>query len=192
MRIILSRELRLIWQPWHLWDFLQNYREPHDVRRKNYWKSYFEKNSFKCVIFSVLCCLFVHPEPDHTAPESAKRVKSNFGYYLKDGGLESVENRKYSLFEYCWTLQLWPWLWAMNKINSIVEKDLAIHFVSTSTAENTCSHPHRPDSHKESHSCARFKYIGPCMVPVIAEVYLLSSGHLKSESTATTADIRRA
>ena len=33
------------------------------------------------------------------------------------------------------------------------------------------SHPHKPESHQESHSCARCKYIGPCMVPVIAAVY---------------------
>ena len=33
------------------------------------------------------------------------------------------------------------------------------------------SHPHKPESHQESHSCARCKYIGPCMVPVIAVVY---------------------
>ena len=33
------------------------------------------------------------------------------------------------------------------------------------------SHPHKPESHQESHSCARCNYIGPCMVPVIAAAY---------------------
>ena len=41
------------------------------------------------------------------------------------------------------------------------------------------NHPHKPESHQESHSCAGCKYIGHCCS------ILLSSGHLKSESTAT-------
>ena len=41
-------------------------------------------------------------------------------------------------FEYCWPLQLWPWLWAMNIQDQllIVEKNSAVDFVSTSTTEN--------------------------------------------------------
>ena len=33
------------------------------------------------------------------------------------------------------------------------------------------THPHTPESHKESHSRAMCKYIGPSMVPVIAAAY---------------------